>query len=143
MRKYKSIFLLLTVFTAVSTTFCQDAENAIDSDSTLEGIAFSYDVLPSELGQSRFDVSHDTLVFRLFYVDVACNAYSYIFKHEGKSLIVQRVTENVEDCDKKSEQLFAFEGTLINLPKGKKLFELESIIGGEANSLFREVLVVR
>ncbi len=142
MRKYIDM-LLLMVFISVSATFCQDEENTTDSDSTQENIVFSYSVLPSELGQSRFDVSHDSLTFRLFYVDVACNEYSYFFKHEETSLIVQRVTENTEDCNKESEQLFAFEGTLINLPKGKKLFELESVIGGETNSLFREVLVVR
>ncbi len=143
MKKYISTILLLSLFIMAPSTFGQENDSITDTTSLQEDIAFTYNVLPSELGQSRFDVSHDSLTFRLFYVDIECNTFSYVFKHEGKSLIVQRVTENGAECDKDSEQLFAFEGTLLNLPKGKLLFELESVIGSERNSLFREVLVVR
>lgn len=107
------------------------------------GIGFSYTILESKLGESRFNVSHDTLFFRLYYVDNTCINYTYAFNKEGKSLIVKRVTENPVNCYNNEEQLYAVEGRLIRLPKGKFLFELESVTGENANNLYREVIVVK
>jgi len=143
MRNY--IFFAIIVFSFYHIS-AQESDETVDTSSVEkveEFISFTYTILPSEMTNSFFNVSHDTVTFRLVYVDVQCNDYNYQFKRDGKSLIVRRVTDDLDGCDEEGEGIYAFEGTLTDVPKGKSLFELESVYSGKKNTLFREVLVVK
>lgn len=139
--RYTILFTIICFITF--TLFAQEEDSSIDHGSPEELITFTYTILPGEMTDSYFKVSHDTVTFRLVYVDVACHDYEYLFKRNGKSLIVQRMTNDPNNCNEEEEQIYAFKGTMIGVPAGKYLFELESSYGDKKSPLFREVIIVK
>ncbi len=139
----KKLLFCIGICLGCFTIKAQDVDTSEDNAVPEDLITFTYTVLPSEMTSSYFKVSHDTVTFRLVYVDIECYNYSYEFKRDGNSLIVQRVTLEMDGCNEESDQIYAFEGTFTNVPKGKSLFELESVHGDVKNSLYREVLEVK
>ncbi len=136
--------IIAILFVLQTEICCQETESKNTFNTPDNSIAFTYNVLPTEQpGQSDFIVSGDTVSLTLFYVDISCSDYTYVFKRDGKSLIVQRITKESDRCDKEAEQLYGFDGKMVNVPSGKYLFELESIIGETKSTIFREVLKVK
>jgi hypothetical protein len=139
----RRLVFFIVIFILSINVSSQETDEPADTAAAEEFVTFTYTVLPPEMTNSFFKVSHDTVFFRVVYVDVMCNDYQYEFRHEGISLIVQRVTVDLSGCDEETDQIYAFDGTFTNVPEGKSLFELESVYGGKKNSLFREVIIVK
>ncbi len=138
------ITILLILFIFQFEIYSQEPEQQSTPEVQENTINFTYTKLfVSEPGQSEFTVSGDTVSFTLYYVDITCDEYIYEFERDGKSLIARRVTKNPTGCDKEVDQIYGVEGKFINVPSGKHLFELESLIGESKNTIFREVIKVR
>ncbi len=137
--------VLLMTLSLTGFAFSQEPEEEqIDSTNTQEdSIIFVYEILEPEAANPKIWTSGDTIKFKLYYVDVECEKYLYEFEKQKKSLIVSRITSSSDDCDRSSDLIYAVEGEIIHVPKGKFLFELESKIGDKTGSIFREVVIVK
>lgn len=136
----QSLFLLALM----TPLLCAAAEEvSSESPDTGSQVVFACTVLEPKSAYPSVSTSGDTVRFELYYVDTECGEYVYEFEKQDTSLIVRRVTADPAHCDDESDGLYAVEGTIAHAPKGRYLFELESLIGDRKSTIFREVVDVK
>jgi hypothetical protein len=139
MRRVLSAAVLFACCLVVAQPVSPVNNASVQNDS----LGFSYAILEPVAGNTNVWSSKDTVKFRIFYIDVGCTQYDYRFARDGKSLIVKRTSVSADVCNADSEQLYAVEGKIAGVPKGKYLFELESVVGVSMSITFRDVAVVK
>lgn len=131
-------WLFTIVLLLISTIFAQN------SDQT-DSIGFDCTILhPENAESSELTVSSDTVKFRLFYVDNVCSGFFYRFLRESNTLFVKRTSSPLDTCTSDEQILYGVEGHIINVPKGKYIFELQTGPSDSIQeSIFREVVIIK
>ena len=154
------LLLVMVIFSSnifgQDTTFSQDTTSSQDTVLSQEaeehneldvksdtGIIFTCNTLEPESKATDFSVSGDTISFKVYYIDFECDEYLYEFERQGPVLIVRRIPKPSGTCDKNFDVVYAFEGSMINVPPGRFQFQLESKYADSKSVIFREVLDVK
>jgi hypothetical protein len=127
------------------TAFCQEPEKRIDTiaPDNSNSIIFTCAILEPESKSPAFSVLGDTVFFKVYYIDFECDRYLYEFERQDIVFVVRRIPMSDAVCDKSSDVIYGFEGTLIHVAPGRYQFQLESEYEGARSVIFREVISVK
>jgi len=135
--------ILLVIFVNYLSVFSQENGLPGAGGPQNDSITFTYKILEPKADETDFVVIKDSVFFKIFYVDFACSEYVYEFQKEGIIFIIRRITNTENACTKETDQIYAFEGLLANVPKGKYQIQLENQYLNKKTVLFREVVQVK
>jgi len=136
----KYAIVLLAIILSYMTVFSQENGQPVPA---ADSITFTYKLLEPKADETDFVVIKDSVFFKIFYVDFECSEYVYEFEKNGIIFIIRRITNTENACTKETDQIYAFEGLLANVPKGKYQIQLENQYLNKKTVLFREVVQVK
>ncbi|MBD3320354.1 MAG: hypothetical protein GF350_04580 [Chitinivibrionales bacterium] len=136
---YAPCWILLAALCCFSQS---DSTGDTTVTATNQRYPFECRSLDTEPSNAKITVNGDSIYFRLFYVDMACSNYEYGFSRDEKLLIIKRSSENDLDCDEEEQRMYGVEGSVIEIPEGKYILQLESEYMGAKGILFRQAIQV-
>jgi hypothetical protein len=93
-----------------------------------------------EPGATEVSWKADTIRFTLFYVDAACQGYSYVFQCRKQLLKITRVRSPQGTCDRTSERLYGLTGNFRRVPPGVYRLQLWSLDGKKSEKLSEDLV---
>jgi hypothetical protein len=136
MKKISMLLMLCAAFAAI----CDDTTESQSEDT----IIFEYEILPSEMGESDFQIHGDTISFELRYVDVDCEGnYEYVFEKKKRELIIKRALLPDGKCKTGEDLLYAFKGMLRGIPRGIYRFSLKAQNNRRTEIIFSEPIQLK